>query len=502
MVRLVKFDDVTESRVRFIEDTSREEIVAKTLMRLARGEDPKDLVSAAALAVSRSSELPADHHGGPVHPVSGIHSIFGLIDRLSPDTGHLAAIQSVALANKHIHLPSMGPSAMVAFDDLKREVNPEVVLNRLESAIQNRQSRLAERAVTLACDKASPGHILNRLLTVALPRNAVDDHYLLYTVYCARALDAIGWQWGDILLRPVVRFLSRHASFDTFGEFNEESIQGGIHYYGRYHELHDLITQYGLTADNVPLYAVADETSLISQLADQICRTNTISSLPGVIAASMAQGMSMMGTCEAMSIGGARLFLRSHSANPFDVHIHTGIAARRYLLQFPEIDFDKKLSCLFGWPWGYEVRYLDHTLNWDWQTDTKLLISSDEETLLGEIKKRILALEGYDMLNLPVTINLLVASEEVREITRLAESYVKAGFDVERLFRLTASLVCREDASEMHAYKIRQAAYDEYHACRDQFRWVHAVSAVKQAAVAVSMTPCRVFGQIRAAQAA
>ena len=106
------------------------------------------------------------------------------------------------------------------------------------------------------------------------------------------------------------------------------------------------------------------------------------------------------------------------------------------------------------------------------------------------------------MLNLPVTINLLVASEEAREITRLAESYVKTGFDVERLFHLTASLVCREDVSEMHAYKIQQAAYDEYHACRDQFRWVHAVSAVKQAAVAVSMTPSRVFAQIRAAQAA
>ena len=502
MVRLVEFDEATEARVRFIEDTPREEIVAKTLARLDDGEDPRALVTAAALAVSRSTELPADHHGGPVHPVSGVHAIMGLISRLQPNIGMTAAVQSVALANKHIHLPSMGPAAMVAFDDLKRSADTDVVLDRLESAVKNRQPRLAERAVTLACEKATPGQILNRLLTVALPRNSLDDHYLLYTIYAARALDAIGWQWGDIVLRPVVRFLSRHASFDMFGEFDEESIHGGIRLHERFHELQDFIDQYGLTPETVPVESSPGESDAIAALADKIAAVDVISSLPRTIAEGMAGGLSMLGTCEAMSIGGARLFLRSHTGNPFDVHIHTGIAARRYLLQLPEIDFEKKLASLFGWPWGYEVRYLDHTLNWEWQNDAGTLSSAGETNLLADIENRILALPGFDMLNLPTQINLLVAPDEVRTIVRLAESYVKAGFDVDRLFALSASLVCREDASEMHAYTIQQAAYEEYHTCREPYRWVHAVSAVKQASVTVPMKPTRVFAEISAARAA
>ena len=502
MVRLVAFDDATEALVRFIEDTPRSEIVAQTLHRLRHGESSISLIRAAALAVSRSTELPPDHHGGPVHPVSGIHAINKLTERLAGASAELPVLQCVALANKHLHLPSMGPTAMVAFDDLKHDVDAPTVLARLEKALTDRQPRLAERAVTLACEKATPGQILNSLLSVALPRNSVDDHYLLYTIYCARALDAIGWEYGPALLRPVVRFLSRHASFDPFGEFDRESIEGGIHYYNRFDELGGLVDQYDLTEERIALETTGGETELIEQLAGEIASTSTISTLPETIAQGIARGLSLRGACEAMSVGGARLFLRSHTGNPFDVHIHTGISARRYLLGFEEIGFRTKLIALLGWAWGYEVRYLDHTLHWDWQSAPETLSDASGAEIIADIEQRIESIDGYDVTNLPAPINLLVAKEGVRGIVRLAESYAKAGHDPQPLFALSARLACREDASEMHGYKLQQAAYEEYFACREELRWVHLVSAIKQAAVTVPTKPHQVYPKILAANAA
>ena len=178
------------------------------------------------------------------------------------------------------------------------------------------------------------------------------------------------------------------------------------------------------------------------------------------------------------------------------MHIHTGIAARRYLIGFPEISFRNKALALIGWAWSYEVRYLDHTLTWDWQVGDDALSKASAEELLAGIESGILGIDGYDVTNLPVAINHLVAFDAVHDVTRLAEAYMKAGHDPEDLFRLTTALVSREDASEMHAYKLQQAAWEEFQICREPWRWVHAVSAVKQCAVVVPTKPCRVYPEI------
>ena len=498
MVRLVSFDADVEERVRFVEDTPRSEIVERTVARLADGEDPRALVTAAALAVSRSSELPADHHGGPVHPIAGIHAVCGMHERLEGDDRLLPVLQCVALANKHVHLPSMGPTAMVAFDDLNRDVDADRVLARLEKALFDHEPRLAERAVTLACEKASPGRIIESMLTQSLKRNTLDDHYFLYSSYACRALDAIGWQYGPILLRPAVRYLARHHSFSAFGEFTQDMIDEGIALYHRFPELEAMIETYDLTEDRIALKTGPGETEAIAALADEIGVVDEIQSLPETIARAMGRGLSLEGTLEAMSVGGARVFLRSHTNNPFDVHIHTGTSIRRYLLGFPEISFRHKVLALLGWPWTYEVRYLDHTLSWSWQSEASDLSTKSERALLGEIEEGILSIDGYDVTKLEVGINELVAPDEVRHVVRLAESYIKAGHDADALFRLTSRLVCREDASEMHGYKLQQAAFEQYHACREPLRWVHAVAAVKQAAVNAPTKPHQFYPRIAA----
>ncbi len=492
MVHLVSFAPDVEERVRFIEETCPGDIVDRTLDRLEAGEDARDLVVAAALAVSRSSELPSGHHGGPIHPVAGIHAVLSMMDRLHGDDSQLPAIQSVALACRHIHLPSMGPAAMVRFDDLNRDVSPERILERLAVSVETHEQRLAERALTLACEMVSPWRILDCLLPVALKRNVLDDHYFLYLVYAMRALDRIGWQWGPVLLRPVVRYLARHAPFSAFGEFDQQAIDDGIAFHERLGELDALIDTCRLTPNTVPLKTGPFEMAAIAACADRVGGVASIAELPGMVAEAMGDGLSLEGTCEALSIGGARIFLRSHTANPFDVHIHTGISARRYVIGFPEVSFRSKCLALLGWAWSYEIRYLDATLTWDWQGSEPAVVEP-ARVVLERIGQTIMAMDGCDVTRLEIPINELVAQDAVRDVVDLARAYVMAGYDTGDLFTLATRLACREDASEMHGYKIQQAAFEEYRSCRAPLNWVHAVAAVKQCAVTAPVNPKRFY---------
>src|SRR5690349_18939624 len=105
----VRFNDSIEPLVAFVEDTDPAEIIEQTYQRLCAETDPDALLAAAALAVTRSSGLPDIHHGGPLHPLTGLHAVRNTARRLPGSKGFLPIIQSVTLANKHIHDPKMGP---------------------------------------------------------------------------------------------------------------------------------------------------------------------------------------------------------------------------------------------------------------------------------------------------------------------------------------------------------------------------------------------------------
>ena len=72
----------------------------------------RDILAANALAVVRSTELPAQHHGGPLHPICGIHAVAEVSRRLPGESGYLPVLQHTALCNNHVHSPTMGPYLM------------------------------------------------------------------------------------------------------------------------------------------------------------------------------------------------------------------------------------------------------------------------------------------------------------------------------------------------------------------------------------------------------
>ena len=77
------------------------------------------MLTASALAVTRSTEMPPGHHGGPLHPLAGLYAISNLVERLEGEDRFVPVLQHVALSNKHINHPAMGPYQLLEFAPLK-----------------------------------------------------------------------------------------------------------------------------------------------------------------------------------------------------------------------------------------------------------------------------------------------------------------------------------------------------------------------------------------------
>src|SRR5690349_21179770 len=118
MHRRVRYPDAIEPLVQFVEETPRSEIIEKTLEKLHSGVPVKTMLTASVLAVTRSSDLPPGHHGGPLHPVAGLYAVSKLVERLDGDDRFLPVLQHVALANKHINDPVTGPYQLLEFAPL------------------------------------------------------------------------------------------------------------------------------------------------------------------------------------------------------------------------------------------------------------------------------------------------------------------------------------------------------------------------------------------------
>ena len=118
MHKRVTFPDAIEPLVQFVEETPCSEIIDRTLEKLRAGVPIQTMLTASALAVTRSSDLPPGHHGGPLHPVAGLYAITTLIERLGGEERILPVLQHVALANKHINDPVTSPYQLLKSEPL------------------------------------------------------------------------------------------------------------------------------------------------------------------------------------------------------------------------------------------------------------------------------------------------------------------------------------------------------------------------------------------------
>lgn len=467
MARPVRYPEHIEPLVRFVEETTPESIVARTHDRLAAGTPAREMLLASALAVVRSSDLPPGHHGGPLHPLAGLHAVWHIASRLSREHAPLPVIQNVAVANKHIHSPAMGPYILADAEPVSERDDVEATVEAFRAA--------AARGVYNACDhyalyllqRLSPMQVLEHVLDVAIPKNQLDDHYFLFPVFTWRALEFLGWEYARYIGRAPVRYVTRPtmpASLD---------------------DVDALIAKFGLLEREPRLATGEDETAAVTALADEIGRCDRFGVVPEMLARALADGVSLEGTGEALSVGGSTLFLRSQTGNPMDVHINTGANTRRYLLRQPELSLRTKLRALLVWHTGPEVMMAQRMLAPERQPEPARVAALPwraQDDLLTEIEELISSLPIGERLP-KAGLATWRCTDEVKQAAALAQQYADAGYAAEPLIDRLARIACRDNFTEMHALKHHQATWEEFHATRPSLRWRHLVAAVQAAAI-------------------
>ncbi|MGH7398422.1 MAG: hypothetical protein ACRELW_12880, partial [Candidatus Rokuibacteriota bacterium] len=337
MHRPVRFADDIEPVVQFIEETDPGRILEATLGKLRDGMSVKTLLTASALAVTRSSDLPPGHHGGPLHPLVGLHALHHTVERVSGDQRFLPILQHVALSNKHINHPGMGPYILAdakPVDSGGVEGTKQAFLAAVDRGLYN----AADHAFLWLWDHIPRAEALDLLLTVAIPKNVLDDHYFIFPMFTWRALDWLGREYTPFLMRPAVRYVSRFPTPPPL------------------RDIEPLLEEYDLLKRPLGVHTSPEETPAIGLLGEAITESDTYAEIPRMLAKALADGLSLQGTGEALSIGAAGLFMRSLTGNPMDVHLHTGANLRRYLLKLEGVSRRNKLLALLTWHTGPEVR--------------------------------------------------------------------------------------------------------------------------------------------------
>ncbi len=304
-------------------------------------------------------------------------------------------------------------------------------------------------------------------MSVAIPKNSLDDHYFLFPGYLWRGLELIGHEHLPVLMRPAVRYAARFPSQRVVPEVDA------------------LIEKYGLLGRVMRQRSGDDETAVIGELGEAIGQCNAYTEIPELLAKSLSEGLSLEGAGEALSIGAAGLFLRSLTGNPMDVHLHTSANLRRYLLRLDGLSPKNKLLTLLLWHTGPEVKSTQYRMQPAPQPDMAAVAAlppRTQEELLEAITQSIYNQPPTDWAAVS-NLGQMRAVPEVKGTVNLAQQYVQCRYDPEALMKRLGEIVCHDSFTEMHAFKHHQAIVEEFHATREPWRWMHLVSGCQAAAI-------------------
>jgi len=474
MPQRVQFSDAIEPLVRFIEDTPPAEILDRTLDKLRAGVTTQTMLTASALAVIRSTEMPPGHHGGPLHPLAGLYAISKTVERLEGEERFVPVLQHVALTNKHINHPAMGPYQLLEFAEEDAggfEASKAAYL----MAVQRGEWNKADHLFQWLWKNAPAIEVFDLLMTVAIPKNFHDDHYFMFpgTVWRALQTGVLDKELLPVLMRPVVRFVTRSPVAPN------NPMPSPLP------QIEALIEEHQLLKRILRQRSGEDETAAIGELGEAIAAVDVFADIPVLMAKALAGGLSLEGGGEALSIGAAGLFLRSLGGNPMDVHLHTSVNLRRYLLRLDGISLKNKLMLLLTWQSGPEIRSTAGRMEPYPQPDmaaVAALPARTQEELLDAIRHSVYNQPPTDWSTV-TNLGLMRAVPEVKHTVNLATQYVKCGYDPQAFIARLAEIVCHDNFTEMHAFKHHQSIVEEFHATREPWRWMHLVCGAQAAAI-------------------
>lgn len=474
MPQRVKYDDTIEPLVQFIEDTPPTEIVDRTLEKLRAGVPTQTMLTASALAVTRSTDMPPGHHGGPLHPLAGLYAVTKLIERLEGEDKFVPVLQHVALTNKHINHPAMGPYALPEFAPLNTG-GVEAAKKAFMSAVDRGEWNQSDHIFQWLWQNAPQIEAFDLLLTAALPKNFHDDHYFMFpsTLWRAFETGVLDKKYLPTVMRPAVRYVTRNpVAPNNPAPSPLPAIEA-------------LIEEHQLLKRVLRQRSGDDESDRIGALGEEIGRVDVFAEIPKLIAQALADGLSIEGAGAALSIGAAALFMRSLGGNPMDVHLHTTINIRRYLIRLDGVSLKNKLLLLLTWHTGPEIRSTAGRMMPAPQPDmaaVAALPQRSQDELLATIKHAIYNQPPTDWSQV-ANLGLMRAVPEVREVVNLATRYMQDGYDPQAFIAMLAEIVCHDNFTEMHAFKHHQSVIEEYYATAEKWRWMHLVCGAQAAAI-------------------
>ena len=236
----------------------------------------------------------------------GIHATYQSSRWLSGDWRMMPIVHSVALANKHIHSPYMGPAIMPSLSARPQPTSNEERERSFFEAVRDLQPVTAERHLVALLETHSPAQILELVLELAIRRNGFDDHYFLYVVHAVRALDCIGHEWAEVVLRPAVRYLAN--KMQTIGTGEDEGnprFEVKLALYHCFSKLEELIEEFGIVPEALPIDSDDSESDAITELGERIGKSTQFTPVSEMLARALSDGLSLRGAAEALSYGGA-----------------------------------------------------------------------------------------------------------------------------------------------------------------------------------------------------
>lgn len=279
-------------------------------------------------------------------------------------------------------------------------------------------------------------------------------------------------------IEPLVRFIEETPR-DEILDRTLDKLRAGVP------EIDALIEQHQLLNRVLRQRSGEDETAVIGRIGEAIGRCDIYTEIPALLAEALAEGLSLEGAGEALSIGAASLFLRSLTGNPMDVHLHTSANLRRYLLRLDGLSLRNKLLALLLWHSGPEVKSTQYRMEPVPQPDpaaVAALPARTQEALLEAITQSIYQQPPTDWSTV-TNLGRMRAVPEVKQTVNLAQQYVQARYDAETLMRRLGEIVCHDSFTEMHAFKHHQAIVEEFYATREPWRWMHLVCGAQAAAI-------------------
>jgi hypothetical protein len=268
-------------------------------------------------------------------------------------------------------------------------------------------------------------------------------------------------------MRPAVRYVTRYP------------MSPGIP------EIEAILEEYQLVTRPLRQHSGDDETAVIGRLGEAIGRCDVYAEIPVLLAKALVDGLSLEGAGEALSIGAASLFLRSLTGNPMDVHLHTSVNLRRYLIQLDGLSQRNKVLALLLWHTGPEVRSTQRRMQPAPQPDPAAVAAlpyRTQDELLDALTESIYQQPPIDWATV-TNLGQLRAVPEVKTTVHLAQQYINCGYDATALIARLAEVVCHDNFTEMHAFKHHQAIVEEFYATREPWRWLHLVAGAQAAAI-------------------